>query len=217
MAAVKHPAAAIYRIDAVINDDPGSITAGVDRATPLWKWTVPSGFRGPWRQSIALPVRAFQLRIDGDAASRRAIGELEVHAERVADSAARVTPDEAGHAARYGPALAFLLKGSAFLEPGGAWVAGRKFATFAIVPDSGAAVHLFLRNFAVDNTVTVDADGSRQQLSLKPREERTMDLSLPPGRSGVVVRITSAAGAKPSDLEPGNLDQRVLGCWVETR
>jgi hypothetical protein len=217
LASVAHAAAATYRIDAVINSDAGSITAGIDRATPLWSWALPAGFRGPWRQSITLPVPAFALRIDGDAASRRAFQALDIRAERVPDSGARITSEEAGHAAHYGPAMVFLLSGSAFMERAGTWVAGRQSAEFAIVPESGATVHLFLRNFAVDNTVTVDAGGSRQQLSMKPREERTLDLPLDPGRAGTVVRIASAAGAKPSDLEPANLDQRMLGCWIEVR
>jgi hypothetical protein len=113
--------------------------------------------------------------------------------------------------------MVFFLKGSAFMERVGTWVAGRRSAEFAIVPEPVAAVHLFLRNFVVDNSVTVDAGGSRQELSMKPREERMLDLPLDPGRAGMLVRITSAAGAKPSDLEPGNLDQRMLGCWIEVR
>jgi hypothetical protein len=52
---------------------------------------------------------------------------------------------------------------------------------------------------------------------MKPREERTLDLPVDRGRQGIVVRVISAAGAKPSDLEPGNLDQRMLGCWIEGR
>jgi hypothetical protein len=217
LASISHPAAATYRIDAVINSDAGSITAGVDRATPLWSWTVPAGFRGPWRQSITLPVPAWTLRIDGDAATRRAVEALDIHAERVPDPAARTTNDEAGHAARYGSTMLFLLNGSAFVESGGTWVAGRQSAEFAVVPESGPTVHLLLRNFAVDNTVTIDAGGSRQELSMKPREERTLDLPVDRGRQGIVVRVISAAGAKPSDLEPGNLDQRMLGCWIEGR
>ena len=217
LASIARPAAAEYRIDAVINGDAGSITAGVDRATPLWKWEVPAGFRGPWRQTIALPVLAWTLRVDGDAASRRAVTSVTIHAERVPDSTARPTNAEAGHAARYGPSLVFLLAGRAFMEPAGAWVAGRQSAEFAIVPESGATIHLLVRNYAVDNTVTVDAGGARQEFALKPREERMLDLPFERGRRGAVVRVTSAAGAKPSDLEPGNLDQRMLGCWIEAR
>jgi hypothetical protein len=145
------------------------------------------------------------------------VSAIDVHAERVAAPASRITAVEAGHAARYGPAMVFLLKGSAFMEPGGAWVAGRAFAEFAIVPESGAAVHLLVRNFVVANTVTVMASGTRQEIQLKPREERMIDLPSDRDRSGLVVRITSAAGVKPSDLEAGNLDQRLLGCWMETR
>jgi hypothetical protein len=217
LVSIAHPAAATYRIDALINGDAGSIAAGVDRATPLWSWTLPAGFRGPWHQSITLAVPAWTLRIDGDAALRRAVEALEIRAERVPDAAARLTSEEAGHAARYGPAMAFLLSGSAFMERAGTWVAGGKSAEFAIVPESGATAHLFLRNFAVENTVTVDAGGARQVFSMKPREERMLDLPRDPGRAGAVVRITSAAGAKPSDLEPANLDQRTLGCWMEIR
>jgi hypothetical protein len=44
-----------------------------------------------------------------------------------------------------------------------------------------------------------------------------LDLPFERGRTGAVVRITSAAGTKPSDVEPGNLDQRMLGCWIEVR
>ena len=217
LASVARPEAATYVIDATITGDGGVITAGVDRANPLWQWNLAAGYRGPWRQSITLPIPAWTLRLDVDAASRQAITSLDIRAERVLEREARVTNDEGGHAARYGPALVFMLRGSAFMERGGTWVAGQRFADFAIVPESGDSVHLFLRNFVVDNIVTVDGGGFHQQVALKPREERMLDLPFEQGRRGVVVRITSAAGAKPSDLEPGNLDQRMLGCWIEAR
>ena len=50
-------------------------------AHPPRSWTLPAGFRGPWHQSITLAVPAWTLRIDGDAALRRAVEALEIRAE----------------------------------------------------------------------------------------------------------------------------------------
>jgi hypothetical protein len=141
---------------------------------------------------------------------------MDVRALSVPAASARVTDREAEHAARYGPALVFMLGGSAYPASTGAWVGGRQSADFAIAAEA-ALVHLFVRNFAVDNRVTVESGGTRQQLTLRPREERIIDLPLDATRHGTLVRITSESGAKPSDLDPGNQDQRLLGCWIETR
>jgi hypothetical protein len=63
----------------------------------------------------------------------------------------------------------------------------------------------------------LETDGWRQEVSLKPREERMFDVPIDPARAGVVLRVRSAAGVRPADIEPGNQDKRVLGCWIETR
>jgi hypothetical protein len=103
------------------------------------------------------------------------------------------------------------------MEKAGAWVAGRDEAGFVIVPDAGSMVRLLLRNFAVDNVVTIDGVGGQQAYPMKPREERTIEVPVD-GRTGAaIVRVKSAAGARPSDLEPGNLDLRLLGCWLEVK
>jgi len=69
----------------------------------------------------------------------------------------------------------------------------------------------------VKNTVTIDVDGERHEIALDPGEERAV--TLPRARPGpyASISITSRSGFRPSQVEPGNLDLRYLGCWVESR
>jgi hypothetical protein len=214
---VAEPPAGTYVIEAVLDGTAGRLTAGLDREPgPLWSWDL-TGTRGPWRQSIVLPVPSVALQIDGDASARRAVSSLSIRGERLASGPARLTGFDARRAAHYGPATVFLVRGSVFMERAGAWVAGRNEAEFVVFPDSGATVRLLLRNFAVDNTVTFESAAGPQEYRLKPREERTVDVPVDAGTRAAIVRVKSAGGARPSDLEPGNLDARLLGCWLETR
>ena len=164
-----------------------------------------------------LPVPSLALQIDADAAGRRAASALSIRAERVASGPARFDGLEARRAGRYGPAIVFLVDGSAYMERAGAWVAGQDEAAFVIVPDAGSIVRLLLRNFAVDNVVTIDSAGSQQEYPMKPREERTVEVPVDGRTAAAIVRVKSAAGARPSDLEPGNLDLRLLGCWIQAQ
>jgi len=162
-----------------------------------------------------LRVPSLALQVDADAGGRRAVSALSIRAERVASGPARFDGLEARRAGRYGPAFVFLVDGSAYMEKAGAWIAGRDEAGFVIVPDAGSMVRLLLRNFAVDNVVTIVGAGGPQAYPMKPREERTIEVPVD-GRTGAaIVRVKSAAGARPSDLEPGNLDLRLLGCWIQ--
>jgi len=212
---VVQPPAGIYVLEAVADGNPGRVTAGLDREPgPLWSWDLPA-VSGPWRQPIVLRVPSLALQVDADAGGRRAVSALSIRAERVASGPARFDGLEARRAGRYGPAFVFLVDGSAYMEKAGAWVAGRDEAGFVIVPDAGSMVRLLLRNFAVDNVVTIVGAGGQQAYPMKPREERTIEVPVD-GRTGAaIVRVKSAAGARPSDLEPGNLDLRLLGCWIQ--
>jgi hypothetical protein len=214
---VARPPAGTYVVEGVVDGNPGRLTAGLDRQPgPLWSWDLPA-VSGPWRQTIALPVPSLALQIDADAGGRRAVSALSIRADRVASEPARFDGLEARRAGRYGPATVFLVDGSAYMEKAGAWVAGRDEAAFVIVPDAGSMVRLLLRNFAADNVVTIDSAGSQQEYSMKPREERTVEVPVDGGTAAAIVRVKSAAGARPSDLEPGNLDLRRLGVWIQAR
>jgi hypothetical protein len=47
-----------------------------------------------------------------------------------------------------------------------------------------------------------------------PGEERRLTIPVAPGRRAVLVRFQTATGFRPSEVEPGKLDQRFLGVNV---
>ena len=81
---VPRPPAGTYEITAVLGPaSDAHITATTDRSLPpQWVWDV-SGLRGPWRQTIELPLAVPGLTIDADAAARRSLLAIAVRAERV--------------------------------------------------------------------------------------------------------------------------------------
>lgn len=217
LASVAEAPAATYTIEATVTGDASRLTAGIDLLpAPMWTWDL-SGVHGTWRQTVTLVNDAHILRVDGDAATRRGVGSISIRAERRLASHERVTDTLAWRAARYGPATVFLLEGRAYVETGGSWIVGGASAEFAVVRDPGSPIQLFIRNAAVDNTVVLESDRWREQLSLKPREERLLEIPVAANRPGVVLRVKTSAGARPADVEEGNQDKRLLGCWIETR
>ena len=210
------PSAAQYTIEATVEGNPGHLTAGVDRRLSMWTWDL-AGVRGRWRQTVTLGNDARALHIDAEPATRGAIHELTIRAERRLAAHERVTDRPAQTAAHYGRATVFLLDDDAYVEAGGSWIKGGASAAFAIVPDPGAPIQLLVRNFAVENMVVLDAGDWHEEAALKPREERLFDVPMTAGRPGVLLRVRSATGARPVDTEPGNPDARKLGCWIETR
>jgi hypothetical protein len=216
LASVSDAPAATYTIEATLTGDAHRISAGLDRLpAPMWTWDV-SGVRGPWRETVTLSNDAHVFRVDADGA-RSAVQNLSIRAERRLASHERVTDRPGWRAARYGRATVFLLEGRAWVETGGSWIVGASYADFAVVRDPGARIQLLVRNAAVDNTVTLDADGWHETLTLKPREERTLEIPIAPNRPGVVLRAAASTGTRPADVEEGNQDKRFLGCWIETR
>jgi hypothetical protein len=116
---------------------------------------------------------------------------------------------------RYGPALVVLLDGDAYMEPQGAWIPGNSSARFLLDHAAGQAVRLFVRNAPVANRVTLSSEGWREALTLAPREERLIEV--PASGARTLLEVASATGARPSDVEPGNDDRRLLGVWIEIR
>ena len=169
------------------------------------------------RQTLTLGNDARALRFDADPATRAALRDVTIHADRRLAAHELVSERAALSAARYGRATVFLLDGTAFLESGGSWIAGGSSAEFAILRDPGASIQLFVRNSAVDNIVVLEAAAWREEFALKAREERSFDVPVAANAPGVVLRVRSAKGVRPADTDPGNHDRRMLGCWIETR
>ena len=217
MALIREAPAATYTIEATIAGQAGRLTASIDRQSPpLSTWDL-SAARGPWIQTITLLNDAHTLRLDGDRATLASVGMIAIHAARRLPSHERVSDRPAWRSGRYGHATVFLLDGRAYVESAGAWIVGAAFAEFAIAPDPGSPIQLFIRNTAIDNTVVLETADWRQELKLAPREERSFNVPLDHNRPGAVLRVSTSTGTRPADVEAGNQDKRFLGCWIETR
>src|SRR5436190_7768493 len=219
---VLHPPTATYAVEvALSHPGAGRVSVTADHTFgPAWTWDL-TGARGFWRREFRLPIATPAMLVDGDAAARPTIERLTLRALDVTPPRDRVSNLDAWHVARYGPAVVFLIAGDAYMEQSGAWVAGERSGEFVIAPDvhDGVAgsIHLFVRNRPIDNRVTLGAGPWREELTMRPGEERMVDIPIPRGRSAVPLRVTSARGARPTTFEPGSTDTRFLGCWIETR
>ena len=195
----------------------GHVRLITDRQSPaIAEWDVAS-FEPLWKRQIAIPVGVAALQVDLDAAAQQCLREVVVRAASVLPQRERVAEGrEAGHGARYGPAVLFLLDGIAWVEPGGIWVGRGANTEFVIAPDPHAPIHLFVRNGAVDNSVTLESGTWHDDLALKPGEERVIEIPVGAG-PGTRLTVLSADGFRPADVDPKSSDDRLLGVWIETR
>jgi hypothetical protein len=109
----------------------------------------------------------------------------------------------------------YFFDGNAFAEPDAFWVRGGSETVVAL--EVGDRASLFLRNAPVTNRMTLESGSWREVLDLTPGEERTLDIPRDPGRDATLVRLASASGFRPSEVNRASQDTRFLGVWVQPR
>ncbi len=186
-----------------------------DTSQPFLTTVVARGEQDDGSASFTLPVAVRSLVVDANGAALRSVSSARlqpvaspVSFEPVAGSARR--------AVRYATADVFFLDDNAYPEPTGMWIAGGRLARTVIAHD-GPRLTLLLRNAPVENVVTIDVDGNRQDVTLAPREERELTIDRRQSGPYSTLRVTARTGFRPSQVEPGNKDLRYLGCWLEPR
>lgn len=175
----------------------------------------------PWPAQpieISLPVTVRALVVRGDEEARRAVRSVVV--EPVALEPA--DPDLEGRIARravkYAASTVYFLDERSFPEPESFWLGGARESTVVIEPaPARPSISMVVRNAPVDNRVTLTSGQWREELTLAPGEERTIQIPLTPGRRAVVVTMASASGFRPSESEPNNRDPRFLGALIQVR
>jgi hypothetical protein len=130
--------------------------------------------------------------------------------------AAPVHARNAIRATRYGRARAFFFDDWAYLERDGFWT--RANGTTEVVIDSddrhGAlGLPITVTAGAVPTTLKIASQGRTQRITLTAGQKQ--QVFLPSTSDGVWrIRITSGAGFRPSEREPGNNDVRALAAWI---
>ncbi|HEY2905292.1 MAG TPA: hypothetical protein VGJ29_05280 [Vicinamibacterales bacterium] len=213
-----HAPAGMYEIDAAVsNAGAMRLVATSDQELgDQWTWDL-AGIVGPWRQTFELPVAVERLVVDADPSTRRSLSGVSIRALRITAARDRISDQESVHAARYGPTTVFQLDRDAYLERTGAWIGGGGDASFLFVADPRTRIRLLVRNGPRQNKVTLASGAWREAITLQPGEERSSDIPLEPGHSSALLRVTSSAAWRPSDVDPSSDDRRLLGCWIETR
>jgi hypothetical protein len=164
---------------------------------------------------VDFPVNVRALIVRGDETIRRNIRGLLVEPLELVRPADRLTPETSRRAVRYEGMAVFFLDDQSYAEPEGFWVAGRTESSMVVQP-RGPTGHarLMLRNAPVPNRVVVGSGRWEEALDLAAGQEREVRVPVAPGRGAALVRISSAAGFRPSEVEPGSRDSRLLGVWV---
>src|SRR4051794_3452676 len=207
--------AGAYRL--VIRDRSGEgwIMAGVGRdSDPSALLTEPAAEVSD-KSVLRFPVDVRALVVRGDEDAHR-------HVETVGLQPLNVLPDQrkaargyALRAVRYPGATVFFMDEAAFPEPGAFWVRGASESAVVLLADQPLpSKTILLRNAAVENVVTLSSGSWREQLRMRPEEERRVDIPIDPSREGTLVRIRSARGFRPSEVDSHNGDTRSLGVYV---
>jgi hypothetical protein len=165
---------------------------------------------GGVRIDLPIPVRALLIRADEGAREQLQSVEL-----RPLPGVVRAVSRDVGRrAVRYDGGTAFFIDDRAFPEPAGFWIAGARETVVAIRPDQPGAIRLVLRNGAADNRVSLESGRWRDDVALRPGAE--YPITVPADASGAaLIRIRSATGFRPSEVDRSSRDNRYLGVFVQ--
>ncbi len=198
--------AGVYRVD------PSSIAAAhgaaVVRLGPVGRPVA------EWRESITLPAGAALLVIEGDDAAQATSRGLALQPMSVVAPGDRVYPRPARRAAVYGTATVYAFDDNVWLEGPGLWVPGGVAVPLVVAKAGARRVEVRLRNGPLPNRVEIEGGGWRADLSLAPREERTVEVPLRGTPPAALMQVKTERGFKPSETTPGNADERYLGVWI---
>jgi hypothetical protein len=165
---------------------------------------------------LDFPVDVRAIVVRGDDEARTSVRSIVAQPLAIPAPAAKAASGTSRRAIAYPGGDVYFLDDGAFVEANAFWVRGGQSTNVVIHPAATVSDRLavFVRNAPVENRLTLEAGQWRDEVGLAPGEERTIAIPLVPGRQAVRVRLGSAAGFRPSEVEPGNLDTRFLGVWA---
>jgi hypothetical protein len=193
----------------------GTIRVRVGRTEQVLEtWPLDAGAAGSRTLLLRLPVDVHSITVDGDADAVARIDRVTLRPRHVIPRPDRLTRDYARRATRYGRVRAFFLDDNAFMEQPGFWTRGEAATTLIVDTPEPGHLSVRLRNGAAANEIDFSADGWKTIVSLGPAETRDLDLPASRGTARVL-RLRTASGFRPSEVDASTADVRRLGVWVE--
>ena len=183
---------------------------------PLRTWSIQLASRDTWRQRFSLPIDAEFVGFRVAPELERAIAALRLRPLSIVDGSLRPKTASVIAAAPFGPWTVFFHDAVAYSEPDGFWVRGRARlrATIAETGESAESLAVQVHSGARPNTVTLSTPRWSERLDLVPGVTREVRVPSVSHERLVSLTITTSSGFVPADVQPGNRDRRLLGCWV---
>jgi hypothetical protein len=170
----------------------------------------------PNETTIRLPVDVPALIAHGSSSPAPDSASLVLQASSVGplfDDAPRAL-----RARRYAGTVVYFLDRNAFAEPDAFWIGGGSTTEVVVQPDEGgAAATILVRNGPVENSLLVSSGGWRDERKLAPGEERDLPIPLDTSRGATRLRLHSASGFRPMEVDRRSTDSRYLGVWIQFR
>jgi hypothetical protein len=197
----------------------GSIAVQVGRVgLPMQTWDVQVGAPGVWGRTFELPVDANLVGFIASPEVSEAAPELRLSAESTIDAHRRLPPAETLGSTLLGDTDTRVYFHDERVWPDGHrgfWTAGASSTAVTLSPGMmwhGAVMRL--QAGPVPTQVRVRTGKRDERVTLAAHAVR--DVSLP-AADGAAFRLTldTGDGFVPARVEPGNTDERLLGCHVE--
>jgi hypothetical protein len=183
---------------------------------PVQTWSMRLAPNETWRQQFSLPLDAEFVGFRAARDVERSIQMLRLRPLTVVDRSLRPKTPPVIAAAPFGSLTVFFHDAVAYSEPDGFWVRGRARlrTTLADGANSNDATALQVHSGARPNTVTFSTPRWSERLELVPGVTREVRVPSVPHERLVSLTITTTSGFVPAELQPGNGDRRLLGCWI---
>ena len=190
----------------------GLISGRSDR--PFQSWRVAAEYAGALSWAFNLPVGVSAVLPRVNAEAKAALRGLWLQPDWEAWRPGPAAGRRSVSARRYGEFVVYAIAG-AWLEPDGLWTAGNRISELVVQAPAGETHARFtLRAGPLATPIYVAAGDFELKSVLAPGDVR--ELALPLSADGSVrVLIHAVQGFRPSEIEPGSTDQRVLGVRLD--
>jgi hypothetical protein len=195
----------------------GSIALQVGRTgAPMQTWDVAVGAPGVWGRTFELPIDANLVGFIASPGVLDAAPELRVTAESTVDAHLRLPPAETLGSTMLGGTRVYFHDERLWPDGHrGFWTAGSSATAVTLAPGMmwhGAVMRL--QAGPVPTQVRVRTGKHDERVTLAAHAVR--DVPLPsPGGAPFRLTLDTGDGFVPARTEPGNTDERLLGCHVE--
>ena len=102
----------------------------------------------------------------------------------------------------------------AFAEGGVFWTRGTTEAELLVAPAGSPSINVTVHAGPAGSSVRLRLNDQETTVALGANETSSVPLAVPAGATVVRLTVQSSTEFRPSDVEPGSTDRRMLGCQV---